>query len=246
MFPVGDNDTPGRGIPIITWALIAINVIVFLYEATLSEPALNQFFANWAMTPQNVQNALANPGAPGSMQALLTLITSQFLHGGWLHLIGNMLFLYVFGDDIEFILSAPLYLLFYLVCGIVAGLTQIFVVAGIAGGDPTIPNLGASGAVAGVLGAYIVLYPTRRVNVLAPAAGRLTAPVGVAAYMMLGLWFVQQFFYGIAALSPEAGAGVAYWAHIGGFICGALLILPFRGRAVAPGNAQNRIYQSGR
>ncbi len=246
MLPVSDNDAPGRRVPIVTWLLIAVNALVFLYEVTLSGPALDQFLQNWAVIPQNVSAAIAHPGAAGSMHALLTLITSQFLHAGWLHILGNMLFLYVFGDDIEDVLGPVLYLLFYLVCGIVAGLTQIFIISKVAGGDPTIPNLGASGAIAGVLGAYIVLYPSRRVNVLAPTGGGLTAPVGVAAYVMIGWWFIQQFLYGIAALTPQAGAGVAYWAHVGGFVCGLLLILPFRGRGLQRYSSQERVYQSGR
>src|SRR5690242_20244461 len=127
MFPIGDQDAPGRRFPIVTWLLIGLNALVFVYELTLAPGALEQFFQNWGAVPNAIAHAFANPGAAGSGHALLTLITSQFIHAGWLHIAGNMLFLYVFGDDIEDILGSVLYLLFYLFCGIVAGLVQTFV-----------------------------------------------------------------------------------------------------------------------
>jgi membrane associated rhomboid family serine protease len=230
MLPVSDNDAPGRRFPIMTWLLIAINVIVFLYELTLSQAGLEQFFNNWGAVPGSIANAISHPGAPGSVHALLTLITSQFLHAGWLHIGGNMLFLYIFGDDIEDILGSPLFLIFYLVCGIIAGLTQTYVLNKLLG-DPNTAGIGASGAIAGVLGAYILLYPTRRINVMAPNSLGGQQATTVPAYVMLGLWFVQQFVSGITALSGAPTGNVGFWAHIGGFIAGALLILPFRGRA---------------
>src|SRR5262245_40306004 len=168
MIPIGDSDQrPAGRVPIITGALIAINVIVFLYELTLPAAGLENFFMKWGAVPKLISDAVAHPTAAGSPHALLTLITSQFIHGGWLHIIGNMLFLVIFGDDIEDLLGGAGYLLFYLVCGIVAGLTQTFVLARMFNAANE-PGIGASGAIAGVLGAYIVLYPTRRVNVLSP------------------------------------------------------------------------------
>jgi len=157
-----------------------------------------------------------------------TLITSQFLHAGWLHILGNMLYLWVFGDNIEDVMGSFLYLLFYLFSGIVAGLAQVLVL-----GPSTIPAIGASGAIAGVLGAYLVLYPMTRVSTLIPIFFFATI-ARIPAVILIGWWFVQQFFYGIATLSDTASSGVAFWAHIGGFIAGVILILPFIGRARRP------------
>ena len=223
MLPISDNDAPGRKFPIITWLLIAVNVLVFLYELSLGQGAhLEQFIQTWGAVPSVV--------VKGSPHGWLTLITSQFIHGGWLHIGGNMLFLYIFGDDIEAILGPVLYLPFYLFCGVVAGLTQSFVLSRFMG-DPNTAGIGASGAIAGVLGAYIVLYPTRRVNVLAPSAAGAQQATSVPAYVMLGLWFVTQFVSGITALEGAPSSNVGFWAHIGGFIAGVILILPFKGRA---------------
>lgn len=232
MLPIGDNDSPNRRFPIVTWILIAVNVLVFLYELTLSTPQLEQLFQTWGAVPGHITNALGHPAAAGSLQALATLITSQFLHAGWLHIIGNMLFLYVFGDDIEDVLGAPLYLLFYLFCGIVAGLAQTFILSKMLGAENE-PGIGASGAIAGVLGAYIVLYPSRRITVLTPVGGSGgMAPGGIPAIVMLGVWFLEQFFAGITALTPGAAqSNIGFWAHIGGFIAGLILILPFKNRA---------------
>jgi membrane associated rhomboid family serine protease len=234
MIPISDSDQPRGGrVPIVTWALIAVNVLVFFYELTLSQAALNRFFMDWGAVPRLISDALAHPAATNSPHALLTLITSQFIHGGWLHIIGNMLFLWIFGDDIEALLGPVLYTLFYLVCGVVAGLTQTFVLARMFGAE-NVPGIGASGAIAGVLGAYIVLYPTRRIIVLAPV-GRAVASA-VPAFVLLGVWFLEQFFSGVASLSPEVAgqSNIGFWAHIGGFIAGLiliLLILPFKGRS---------------
>jgi membrane associated rhomboid family serine protease len=229
MFPIGDQDAPGRRFPIVTWLLIAINALVFIYELTFAPAALEQFFMDWGAVPNAIAHAFANPAASGSGHALLTLITSQFIHAGWLHIAGNMLFLYVFGDDIEDLLGSVLFVPFYLFCGIVAGLVQTFVLIKF-GGDPNGPGIGASGAIAGVLGAYLVLYPTRRVTVLMPGQGGVGRQ-GVPALYMLGLWFVQQLLSGVTALTGAATSNVGFWAHIGGFVAGALLILPFRSRA---------------
>jgi membrane associated rhomboid family serine protease len=237
MFPIGDSDAPNRRFPIMTYALIAINVLVFLYELSLSAPQLERFFQVWGAVPRDISNAVTHPAAAGSLHALLTLVTSQFLHAGWLHIIGNMLFLYVFGDDIEDTLGSVLFLLFYLICGIVAGLVQTFVLARMFGAANE-PGIGASGAIAGALGAYIVMYPSRAVTVLTPVGtGR------VSAFVLLGVWFLEQFFAGITALTPGAAtSNIGFWAHIGGFIAGLLLILPFRGRARTVTGLRRRIY----
>src|SRR5258708_5040432 len=231
MLPVGDNDTPGRRFPIVTWLLIAVNALVFVYELTLSPAALDQLFQTWGAVPGPIAHAIANPAAAGSVHALLTLITSQFLHAGWVHIGGNMLFLYIFGDDIEDVLGAPIYLVFYLVCGIIAGLTQTYVLNGLLH-SPNDAGIGASGAIAGVLGAYLVLYPSRRINVLAPSSAAGAGATSVPAFTMLGLWFVQQFISGATALTGAPTSNVGFFAHIGGFIAGAVLILPWRAGAV--------------
>jgi membrane associated rhomboid family serine protease len=200
--------------------------VVFFYELGLSNRALNAFIFEWGVIPRQILNAIANPLTPASIHAFETLITSQFLHAGWLHIIGNMLFLFVFGDNIEDVMGSILYLIFYVLCGIVAGLAQTFVLSPFLGGQ-TVPSIGASGAIAGVLGAYIVLYPTARVRVLVPIFIFLSFEV--PAIFMLGIWFLQQFFLGVTSLNVSAAqtGGVAFWAHIGGFIAGIVMILPF-------------------
>jgi membrane associated rhomboid family serine protease len=230
MFPIGDNNPPGRRLPIITYLLIGLNALVFLYELSLGQgQALESFFQRWGALPSAIAAAFANPAAPNSGHAFLTLITSQFIHLGWMHIIGNMLFLYIFGDDIEDLLGPIGYLLFYLVCGIVAGLVQTFVLVKMTGDANTV-GIGASGAISGVMGAYMLLYPNRQVTVLT-TTGQGTGRSSIPAYIMLGLWFVQQFLAGISTLGGASAGGVGFWAHIGGFVAGALLILPFRGRA---------------
>ena len=154
------------------------------------------------------------------------MITSQFLHAGWAHIIGNMLFLWVFGDNIEDALGHFTYLLFYLASGVAATITQSVVM-----GPSNIPSVGASGAIAGVLGAYLVLYPWARINILVPLF-ILFWTVDLPALVVIGWWFVQQFFYGIGSLTTAAATGgIAFWAHIGGFVTGMVLIVPFIGRA---------------
>ncbi|HVO43893.1 MAG TPA: rhomboid family intramembrane serine protease, partial [Aggregatilineales bacterium] len=195
------------------------------YELTLSDVQLNTFCMNWGTVPNTLLAAFANPGAANSMHAFLTLITSQFIHGGWAHILGNMLFLYIFGDDIEDTLGSGLYLVFYLVCGVAAGLAQTFVLAHMMD-SLDVPSIGASGAIAGVLGAYLILYPDRRITVLGPLGGLGT----VSALVVIGLWFAEQLVAGLGALTPEAGDSIAYWAHVGGFVSGIILILPFKDR----------------
>lgn len=225
MIPISDSN-PSRRFPIVNLSLIAINVIAFLFELSLSERALERFVATWGVIPSNIQFALANP-FDVSPFVWLTLITSQFLHGGWAHIIGNMLFLFVFGDNIEDTLGHFGYLFFYLLAGIAAALVQVFVT-----GPSRIPTIGASGAIAGVLGAYLILYPTARIGILLPIFFFFTT-IDLPALLVIGWWFVQQFFYGIGSLTATAAAtgGVAFWAHIGGFIAGLVMILPFAGRA---------------
>jgi len=211
MFPVGDDNQPRRGLAVFTLALVAINVLVFLYEASLDPQALQDFVTTYGVIPAEIQNG----------EDLYTLITSMFVHGGWAHLIGNMLFLWVFGDNIEHRLGPVLFLLFYLGCGLAAGAGHI-----LANQGSTIPSVGASGALSGVLGAYLVMYPTNRVRLLILRLGIVSVP----ALMFLGIWFVQQLINGVAALTVDTAqtTGVAFWAHIGGFVAGAALAIPLR------------------
>jgi membrane associated rhomboid family serine protease len=209
------------------WLLIAANVLVFLYEISLPARALDRFIFTWGVVAQNVLAAYAHPFASGSWRTFETLITSQFIHSGWLHLLGNMLFLWIFGDNIEDVLGSLGYLFFYLLCGILAGLVQVFVMSPFLG-TRAYPAIGASGAIAGVLGAYLILYPTARISVLLPFL-ILFLPIDLPAFIMIGWWFIQQFFYGVASLTPAAArsGGIAFWAHLGGFVSGLIFILPF-------------------
>jgi membrane associated rhomboid family serine protease len=225
MFPLSDDEGRRRGgLALVTWAIIIINVAVFLYEVMLGA-GVEAFIQTFGAVPREILTGQDIP-PPGPTPVYLQLLTSMFLHGGWLHLIGNMAFLRVFGDDIEDILGRLPYLLFYLGTGLAASLTHIF----LSGPAATIPSVGASGAIAGVMGAYIVLFPHRRVHVLLPALYFATARV--SALVMLGLWFVLQFLNGLAALTEDTAqtGGVAVWAHIGGFVAGALVGLLLRGR----------------
>lgn len=223
MIPITDSN-PTRRFPIVNLSLIAISIIVFISELSLPTRALDRFIATWGVIPSNIIFALANPFEVSPL-VWLTLITSQFLHGGWAHIIGNMLFLWVFGDNIENALGHFSYLIFYLFAGIAAAFVQVLVM-----GPSRIPTIGASGAIAGVLGAYLILYPTARVGILVPVFFILWT-IDLPALLVIGWWFVQQFFYGIGSLSSAAVGGVAFWAHIGGFIAGLGMIIPFIGRA---------------
>jgi membrane associated rhomboid family serine protease len=216
LIPVADSART-TGTAWVNLSLIAVNVGVFIYELTLG-PQLDAFLNQWGVVPARISAALA--GSPNaSVTILVTLLTATFLHGGWLHLGGNMLFLWIFGDNVEDRLGHGGYALFYLTCGLIANLTQVKI-------DPTstVAAIGASGAIAGVLGAYAVTFPGARVSVLVPIF--LFWVFEVPALVMIGFWFVTQFFSGITSLSATAQtAGIAWWAHIGGFLCGVLLML---------------------
>lgn len=218
MVPIRD-DNPSRTTPYVTYTLIGLNILVFLYELSLSGPQLQSFFNTWALVPAEF-TASFQSGPSGTVLAdeALTLITSQFLHGGWLHLGGNMLYLWVFGNNVEDEMGHVRFLIFYLLCGALAGLAQYFFSPG-----STIPSLGASGAIAGVLGAYILRFPRARIVALIPIF-IIFFTFRVPAIVFLGFWFVQQAFLSIASLNADAtGGGIAYWAHAGGFVFGAVL-----------------------
>jgi membrane associated rhomboid family serine protease len=214
------DDNPVSITPIVTYALIAINVVVFLYELSLPPQQLESFFQTYAIVPQDLTAALQSGDTGQIIAQSLTLITSQFLHGGFLHIGGNMLFLWVFGNNIEDQLGHVRFLIFYLLCGALAGLAQWFFSV-----DSPVPTLGASGAIAGVLGAYILRFPRARILTLIPLGFFLTT-FRIPAIFFLGFWFFQQALYSIASLQATAdmgSGGVAYWAHAGGFVFGAIL-----------------------
>jgi membrane associated rhomboid family serine protease len=215
MFPIGDDRVQGGPPPIITLSLIAINVLVFLVElAQPSQGALQSFIQAWGVVPR--EYAMARDLPPTiPLPFWSTLVTSMFLHSGWMHLGGNMLYLWIFGDNLEKVMGAVRFALFYLLCGLAASLAHIAFGAG-----SNVPAVGASGAISGVLGGYLLLFPQNRVRVL--MRGGIAS---VPAIVVLGFWIVIQFINGIGSLAAttETG-GVAYMAHIGGFVAGLVLV----------------------
>jgi len=208
MFPIGDDDTSRRTVPLVTYALIALNVLFFFVELSGGDA----FIEKWAFVPSRF---LANP-----VSESLTLFTSMFMHAGWVHLGGNMLYLWIFGDNVEDRFGHIKYTIFYLLCGLAATFAQLAFSLG-----SNVPNLGASGAIAGVLGAYILLFPKGRVRVL---QGKQV--IQVPALIVIGLWIVLQLFSGIGSIANIAQTGgVAYMAHIGGFLAGFVLTFLLRG-----------------
>jgi membrane associated rhomboid family serine protease len=206
MFPIGDDDSARRGVPVVTYALIALNLLVFFVELNSGD----RFIEQWAVVPRRL---LANPAGD-----FPTIFTSMFMHAGWLHLLGNMLYLWIFGDNVEDSFGHAKFLIFYLLCGIAATFAQIIFTTG-----STVPNLGASGAIAGVLGGYLVLFPRGQVRVL---MGRAVIPM--PALVVIGFWIVLQFISGIGSVTSAETGGVAYMAHIGGFLAGLILTFLFR------------------
>ncbi len=243
MIPISDS-VRSRTTPYVNIAFISINILVFLYQFTLGtfpDPRtllseLDLFFFDWGAIPACLSDRFGfNPDTdpralafvcPDSDRVLATPITSMFLHGGWLHLLGNMIFLWVFGDNVEDAMGHVRYAIFYIVVGLAAGTTHIFI-----NQNDIIPAIGASGAVAGVLGAYLLLYPRATVAAILPIFILFWVPFRVPAVLLIGFWFLLQLFSGFAALAATdvvgAGGGTAWFAHIGGFIAGLLLIRLF-------------------
>jgi len=212
MLPIGDDNSARRSVPLVTYGLIALNVLFFLVELSGGDP----FIEKWAFVPSRF---IANPGAD-----FLTIFTSMFMHAGWVHLGGNMLYLWIFGDNVEDRFGSIKFLVFYLLCGIAATFAQLAFSLG-----SNIPSLGASGAIAGVLGAYILMFPQAKVSVL---MGRGIIPM--PALVVIGFWIVLQFFSGVASIASAADTGgVAYMAHVGGFIAGVVLVYLFRGNTTS-------------
>jgi len=216
MIPFRDN-IPSRSFPIITIAIILANAGVFLYELQLGS-SLEPFIMQYGVVPAAVFR-WPQSDLPCASVAL-PFLTSMFLHGGWLHLIGNMWYLWIFGDNVEDRLGHFAYLIFYLLCGLGAGIVHT-----ILNYQTVVPSVGASGAIAGVLGAYVVSYPRARVLTLVPIFIFIQI-IEIPAVILLGLWFLLQFFSGAASLATtSAGAGgVAWWAHVGGFVIGIILV----------------------
>ncbi len=221
IFPIGDENVQGGAKPIFSYAFIAINVLVFLFQVTLGQQGINQFLTTYGTIPLEIMNG----------EDYFTLMTSMFLHGGWMHIIGNMLFLWVFADNIEAVIGNIPFLLFYILGGLAASAAHIFFNT-----TSSIPSVGASGAISAVLGAYLVMFPASKIKVLVVYFFRsFTMP----AIFFLGLWGVQQFISGFMSLGPATAdtAGVAWWAHIGGFVFGVAFGFLFRNRAKGASSA---------
>jgi membrane associated rhomboid family serine protease len=237
MIPIGDDDSDRRSAPYVTWLLVALNVFVFVVLQGMGSN--ERFTMAYVTVPAEILSGhdiaktipVRDPYGrevgnitlePTPIPVLLTLVTAMFMHGGFAHLFGNMLYLWIFGDNLEDALGHARYLVFYLATGVVAGLSHVAVTAAL-GANPLIPCLGASGAISGVLGGYILLFPRRRVRVLF-----FYSVIEVPALVAIGLWFVFQLVSGAGKLGGEMG-GVAYGAHIGGFVAGLLLVKLFGG-----------------
>ena len=233
IFPIGDDNSDRTITPLVNYLLIAINVLVFIF---LQGMGTNEKFTYaYSTVPQEIKTGqdvdkpvpveiagqrgvIDLQPTPGSVY--LTLLTSMFMHGGWMHLLGNMLFLWIFGDNLENALGRIRYLIFYLVTGLIASLSHV-ISTFVLGDNPYIPSLGASGAISGVLGGYLLLFPKRQVRVI-----MFRILTTVPAIVAIGLWFVFQLIsaFGVIGAGPQSGGGVAFMAHIGGFIAGLVLI----------------------
>ena len=221
MIPLRDTQ-PSLTRPVMTSIIIALNAIVFLYEISLDPYSQNYFMASYGIVPARFH--------------IGTLLTTMFLHAGWMHVIGNMWFLWIYGDKIEDLLGHGKFLPFYLLCGIAAGLTHLYF-----NPDSRVPTIGASGAIAGVMGAYIVKFPKAKILTLVPIVIFFTT-LEIPAVFILGYWFLLQFFSGFGSFghSNLSTGGVAWFAHIGGFVAGALLILVMGKRDRFHGRQESR------
>lgn len=223
MIPLHD-DNPTHIFPVVTVGLIAVCVAVFFWQLSLPGQAAQQAVYSFGLIPAVLFGDARLPAELVAVPPAVSILTSMFLHGGWMHLIGNMLYLWIFGNNIEDSMGHARFIVFYVLCGVAAALTQALQ-------DPasTIPMIGASGAIGGVLGAYALLFPRAHVLVLVPLGFFITT-VRVPALLVLGFWFVLQFIQ--QAMIPAGQGGVAHWAHIGGFVAGMVLIVPFKHRSV--------------
>lgn len=222
MFPIHD-DNPTRITPYVTYALLSACVLIFFWQVSLGDAA-QQAVYSFGVIPSVLFATKSLPVELEILPAWLTIFSSMFLHGGWMHLIGNMLYLWVFGNNVEDAMGHKRFILFYLSCGLLAALTQA-----VLNPDSEIPMIGASGAISGVLGAYVLLHPHARILVVIPIGILIYTP-WIAAYWVLGFWFVLQLINSLISASDTGG--VAYGAHLGGFVAGMLLIPLFKYRNV--------------
>ncbi len=243
MFPLKDHN-PTRTRPYVTFFLVAVNVVVFAYELMLGDRVAG-FVAGWGAVPYELSHFedLVGPMGGGFEHTAgpsfipLTLISSMFMHGSVMHIFGNMLYLWIFGNNVEDVLGHVKYFVFYILCGILAGLAHVLF-----NPSSTVPTVGASGAVAGVLGAYLVMYPKARVLTLV-FLGIFIRLMEVPAVVLLVLWFVMQSLQGFLSLGVrEMSGGVAWFAHIGGFVAGAVLAFAMGGRAIREIRGRSRGY----
>jgi len=220
MFPIRD-DQPRYSTPYVTWFLIALNILIFLFQSMLDPSSSELFARQFGMVPSHLAAFLAGSTRYPLPAVIIPFFTSMFLHGSWVHVLGNMWFLYIFGDNVEDYLGHFTYLVFYILAGLIAMATQVAIYL-----HSNVPTVGASGAIAGVLGAYFILYPRARV-----LTWFFLFVFYVPAWVMLGYWFVLQFLSGAAMLSMANASrdvgGVAVWAHVGGFVAGAIMIKIF-------------------
>ena len=215
MFPLYDT-VRSRRFPAINLMLILINVLAFLYEIQMDHSALKEFIFEWGLIPARL---LSNPST-----AWVTIFTSMFLHGGWFHIINNMWVLFIFGDNVEARMGGIRYLIFYLLSGVAAVSLQTYILP-----SSNVPMIGASGAVAGVLGAYLILFPHSRIASLVPILFIFTI-IEIPAVIFLLFWFGSQLYSGLFAIQGSSGSGIAWWAHVGGFLFGMIMVFFFRTR----------------
>lgn len=225
MIPIGDYAGERRHFPYVNYTLIVLNILAFIYEITRPGEQLTRFILQWGAIPREIVTGTDLAPTIG-LPVYVTLLSSIFLHGGWLHLGGNLLYLWVFGDNVENAFGPLKYILFYLVCGVAATGAQIAI-------DPasTIPTVGASGAIAGVMGAYLIMFPGATVRTVVILIVFVTV-VYLPAILVIGIWFLLQLVNGVTSLGAPAqqGGGVAFFAHIGGLVAGAILALVLRRR----------------
>ena len=222
MIPLKDRN-PSYSIPFVNYVLIAANFVVFFYELSLG-PRLDAFFETYGLIPGRYFSMVAHHTHP--ITRYLPFISSMFIHGGWLHIIGNMWFLFIFGDNVEDRLGHRKYLLFYLLSGLAAAAVQV-----LSSVNSSVPTIGASGAISGVLGAYIVMFPRAKIVTLLPIFFFFDI-IDISALLFIGFWFLMQFFSGVQSWGVDTSGGIAWWAHIGGFLAGILMVPIFKRRYV--------------
>jgi rhomboid family protein len=223
MIPLKDKN-PSYGIPFVNYLLIAANAAVFFYELSLGK-GLDSFFIRYGLIPSRYFEMVAQH--TNFITRYVPFFTSMFIHGGWLHIIGNMWFLFIFGDNVEDRLGHRKYLLFYLLSGLAAAALQVYLSA-----DSSIPTIGASGAISGVLGAYLVMYPHAKIVTLLPIFFFFDI-IDISAILFIGFWFMMQFVSGIQSIGVDTSGGIAWWAHVGGFVAGIAMVPFFRRRRYA-------------